>query len=222
MRHLISCSVLLLAACNLAMPFEAAAIPLSDMFVPGASLTQGDKVFSHFSADLAPDPLPTFIEGNTIGGDHGFQISGTVIDGVGEVFTSVLSFKVTVLDPGYDIASFTSALNVGGTSTGTVSLQSSFFADAGHTIGLGSLNTIWSSSPTGSLTLSSAVPELFVRMTFVETGPLDGPFTVQASFGQTPVSTAVPEPSSVLLFGIGLAGLMALRSRQSGRWAVEV
>lgn len=221
MRHLILCSVLFLVVCSLAMPFEAAAIPLEDLLVPGTSFTQGDKLFSNFSAALTPDALPTIIEGTTIGGAHGFQISGTVIDGVGEVFTSVLNFKVTVLDPGYNIASFTSALNVGGTSTGTVSLESSFFADAGHTVGLGSLNTLWSSSPTGSLTLSSAVPELFVRMTFVETGPLDGPFSVQASFGQSPVSAAVPEPSSVLLFGVGLAGLMALCSRQSGRWAVE-
>jgi hypothetical protein len=60
---------LLLWAGIVGTPASAALISLGDLLVPGASFTQGDKRFDHFSTDATDDPeFPVTIQGTTING----------------------------------------------------------------------------------------------------------------------------------------------------------
>jgi N-acetylneuraminic acid mutarotase len=173
-------------------PLETALIPLGDLLIPGAFFTLGDKQFDSFSLSVssgpALDPLfPISIQGNTVNGQYGFAIiSPNGVDTpIGETFISTLDFRVTALDPLRNIQRARSTLTLPGfTGFGSLTLESAFFSDAGRTISLGNLS-VNNNFPTGSVTLSQGVQQLFVRLRFTEVGPVLGaPLTIQTTFTQ--------------------------------------
>ncbi len=173
-------------------PAETALIPLGDLLIPGASFTVGDKQFDNFSFSVSSGPaidpaFPTFIQGNTVNGQYGFAINSPngVDTPLGETFISILDFRVTALDPLRNMQRARSTLTMPGfIGFGSLTLESAFFSDAGRTISLGNLS-VNNNFPTGSVTLSQGVQQLFARISFTEIGPVLGaPLTVQTTFTQ--------------------------------------
>ncbi len=184
---------------------------LEDLLIPGASFTQGDKQFDNFSLSVSAGPVidplfPIRISPIPVNGESGFSASG--INGVdtpaGETFTSILDYRVTVLDPARNIHGVTGAVNFDGAGgPASLTLQTSLFVDAQHQQSLGTLSVVWSSSPSGSLTLTQDVHQLFVRQSFTEVGPVLGaPFSIDTSF--TSAFSPVPEPTPLTLLNPSL------------------
>jgi len=88
---------------------------------------------SPFSLSPPPDPhSPAFVEGKTVNGQFGFVISGKTSDIDGGNFTSVLGFRVTALNPGFNVYGATSTFSFIGElgPSASLTIQSDFFADA--------------------------------------------------------------------------------------------
>ncbi len=203
-------------------------LTLQDLFL-GQTITVDDKLFSDFQpeSDFGSKVVdPSFIDvtglvddPNTPRFDPGLKFTA-LDDGLGGALTVDLSdfidfsftFKVTVLDPDFHIVDASLALTdfVGDPIDDGVIEISDFVTDPNFAL------FVTSDPFFGELTdsiefakLSMVIQEIDI---FVESfGGVVGINMFEVRKSQTP---EVPEPSTLSLFGVGLAGLALLRRRQ--------
>ncbi len=140
------------------------------------------------------------------------MISGKTSDIDGGKFTSVLGFRVTALNPGFNVHGATSTFSFIGElgPSASLTIQSDFFADADRKLLTGLRGGVELYGLTHS---EQDVQQLFVRLTLKEVGPLSGSLEIQTTFAQAPVAISVPESASLILFGSGLVALAVWRRK---------
>jgi N-acetylneuraminic acid mutarotase len=178
-------------------------IQLQDLLIPGASFTQGDKLFDNFSLSISPptDPEPAEIQPNTVTDGSGLRDDGFAIfvangveDAPGDRFISTLDYRVTVLDPAYNIRGGAIGMTFAGTGDGSLIFQISLFADAQRTQLLAGLNVNPSATSNVAI-LNQGFHQLFVRATFTEVGPLSAKsLSFQTTFLRSLSTVSEPTP----------------------------
>ena len=195
---------------------QAGAITLGELELTNGTITVGDKLFSNFATN-AP-----FIEvdGRTFGDNAGLNFTSMPDFGPDFSATTNISFTVTALDPLFRISGFNSAVGGLPEGTGTVGITD-MALDLGTNNVLGSGFIFTTGLPISetlpilnSVALSTQVKALRFERTVDLTGPLAGGdgLGLNMSVSQTPI----PEPSTVVLFGAGLAGLGLWRWKKIG------
>jgi len=194
-----------LAACLTASThaYAGSIIVLSDSG-SGQVLLSGSAV----GLDLAFQPGTTIDVINNVSVSPGLPVTLTPFDFVGTVSSLSATATKTITD-GTDTVTMTLVLH------GTINVVSTFdFLNV-----TGTVTSVTESNPTGgtydwySLNQAAfAVAQVNMGITNLLGNPGASPILTSGSFTQT---ATIPEPSSVLLMGLGALGLLGVRARRS-------
>ena len=140
----------------------AAPVSLGDLFA-GGSILQGDKFFDSFSfvsSVNAPDLPNVLVEGITTSGNYGLRFSLLADQDPAEVSSGEFTYRITTMNPTLAIHGTSGLISTIPSGTGTLTIGSTMFADASHTVTLGSLS-LSLLSPADQSTLASDGSEAF-------------------------------------------------------------
>ena len=199
------------------VPSQATAITIGELERDNGTITVGDKLFSNFTSNIP------FIEvtRRTFGSNAGLNFSSNPNFGPDFSGTSNIGFTVTALDPLFRISGYNSAVGGLPEGTGTVDISDRALAlGTNNLLGSGFISTtglpISGTLPIfNSVPLSTQVKAFRFERTVDLKGPLSGGDGLRLNMSVS--QTAVPEPSTVLLLGTGLAGLGVWRWKKN--WA---
>ena len=196
------------------LPAQAQAITLGELELTNGTIELGDKRFSDFETNVPG----VQVEGRIFPlGNTGLRFMSMPNFGPDSSFTANIGFTVTVLDPNFRISELFQAAFVLPEGTGTIRVTDTAFALGTNTVlGSGSIFTtglpISGTLPIlNSYALSHQVKALRFERRVDFTGPLSGDLSLAMSATQTPI----PEPSTVLLLGSGVAGLVLWRWKKN-------
>lgn len=212
-------SIWLLMPCLILWHTQVEAISLGELIDTGGSLEVGDKLFSDFQTNRPFVEVETRVFSGNDGLNEGLNFSGTSNLGSGSILpTSFINFTVTVLDPNFYITRFRSAVAVLPFGTGTVQLTDKALV-LGTTTLLSDPQVITTMGLPGGGPLpiveSSDFTQGVTSFRFMRTVEFSGPLEGNQRFNMSVSQTPIPEPSTMLLFGTGLAGLVAWRYRKN-------
>jgi hypothetical protein len=207
-------------------PVDAAPVLLTDLITNHGSIQVGDKLFNNFFLnDFVNGSLIT-IEGISISGDNGLHINqpNVNVPAPGPPINIAVSFQVSVLGGGFLLHDYTQSFTSVPSGAGASIVFST--ASGGLSLGEGTIETpsgpssvhvdlrFVGGSSVGGSSVSVSLISFGSTSTFI--GPQTGTLATDITFSQVPFQVpAVPEPSTWLLLGSGLAGMMLWRKRQS-------
>ena len=189
------------------MPAHAAPINLQDLIDDKESITVDDKLFSDFASNRG-DLID--VEGAIFGPNAGLRFMSTPNFGPDFMGTTNISFIVTALDQNFRISALFQAVAALPEGTGTIRITDTAFALGTNDV-LGSGEILTTGLPIGGTpmvnvyALSKQVQALRFERRVDFTGPLSGGDGLTLNMSVT--QSIIPEPSTVLLFGTGIAGL---------------
>ena len=199
------------------VPALVLAIPLGDLIDSGGSIMNEDKKFSDFETTRPQIDVGARLFAN---GNAGLSFFSTPDFGPDDSAATVISFTVTALDPNFRITELFQAVPELPEGVGTIRITDTAFAlDSGDVLGSGSIMTTGLPvSETLPIVNSYALSTPVQALQFVRIVELNGPLSSEQGGFRNNMSvtqTFIPEPSTVLLFGTGLAGLGIWRWKKS-------
>ena len=218
----------------------AQAVTLAELF-NGGSIVAGDKLFDRWSLDFydASDarefnPANIEVEGLSDGGDYGlhFNVTNDELhvqgDGIYAYVDLTFGFRVSVMDPNWMITDASMALMNGAygwNPDGITDVGMFIMEKVGSAPGLddlGDLSVEFSQlddaqiSDTLSTTFFAPKSEIWVTKNILLWAADDTDWAVLLGFDQrfSQTQTVIPEPSTIVLTLLGLAGLVVARKRR--------
>ena len=219
----------------------AQAVSLAELF-NGGSIVAGDKLFdrwffdSYYTSeeDREFNPANIEVEGLSDGGDYGlrFNVTNNELyvqgDGIYAYVDLMFGFRVSVMDPNWKITDASMALMNGAygwdpdgmTDVGMFIMEK--VGSASSLDDLGDLSVEFSQlddaqiSDTLSTTIFAPQSEIWVTKNILLWAADDTDWASLLGFDQrfSQTQTVIPEPSSIVLTLLGLAGLVVARKRR--------